>query len=342
MARYQYAKDDQGNIVKATDLVGQEISTNFFCFGCGNLLIAKVNGKIYTPHFAHKNIQECQGETYLHYLGKQVFFETYTKCLTENIPYYVEFEIPKKCHKYKRAIRKYCNLGFVKKKFDLTEYYSQIEIEKRNEEFIPDILLSRRFSSEDNIYIEIAVTHFLSEKKKKSGKRIIEIPLNSEDDVEKIYKSCLSPSDALFKGFYQGVEVVPEAECRCMRKQFFAFYVWESGKAFLELTYLSEIEGRLLRFKNKIIYNNIIEIDSDFENSTVNFGHAHGDLFISQVRLAASKKISIRNCFLCKYSGENWNGDSNQPIFCKAKKIKCGSNQAAECNWYKLATNSIL
>jgi len=64
-------------------------------------------------------------------------------------------------------------------------------------------------------------------------------------------------------------------------------------------------------------------------------GYAHGDMFISQLKLAVEKKVPVRNCFLCKYSGENWSYDGNQPIFCKAKKFKCGSNQAAECDWYK-------
>ncbi|WEH99025.1 competence protein CoiA family protein [Acinetobacter soli] len=73
MARYQYAKDQLGKVVKATDLVGKEQQSDFICLGCDNILIAKVNGKIKGPHFAHKNIQECNGETYLHRLGKQIF-----------------------------------------------------------------------------------------------------------------------------------------------------------------------------------------------------------------------------------------------------------------------------
>ncbi|WP_017395697.1 competence protein CoiA family protein [Acinetobacter haemolyticus] len=54
MARYQYAKNENGEIVKAVDLVGQEVKVEYTCLGCDNLLIAKVNGKIKKPHFAHK------------------------------------------------------------------------------------------------------------------------------------------------------------------------------------------------------------------------------------------------------------------------------------------------
>ncbi|MHA3114616.1 hypothetical protein E0H86_05005 [Acinetobacter sp. ANC 4635] len=335
MAKYQFAVDEFGVIVNAKDLIGKKLSSKYKCLGCDNELIAKVNGTIIQPHFAHKVIQECSGETYLHHLGKQAFFDTYTKCLQENEPFYIAFHIPKKCHKFKRTIRKNCDLGFIEKKFDLTEYFSKIEVEKKEDSFIPDLLLSRSNNLEDNIYIEIAVTHFLSVKKESSGKRIIEIPLGSEEDVEKIYKADLQQSDALFLGFNQGISPIVDAECKCLRRQFFGFYVWDSGKSFLELTYLSDIESKLIKYKNKIIYSNIIETDLAFENSTVYFGYAHGEMFFDQVKLAAKKNVPIKNCFLCKYRGDNWDYADNKPIFCKAKKFKCGSNQAAECDWYR-------
>ncbi len=46
MVRYQYAKNEHGEIVKAVDLVGIEDKAKYICIGCDNPLIAKVNGKI--------------------------------------------------------------------------------------------------------------------------------------------------------------------------------------------------------------------------------------------------------------------------------------------------------
>ena len=200
MARYQYAKNEHGEIVKAVDLVGQEEKSEYICLGCDNPLIAKVNGKIKKPHFAHKTVLECNGETYLHRLGKRAFFETYQKCLAENEPFYITFHVPKKCQKFKRTIRKYCDLGYAEKRFDLTSYFSQIQVEKRHDHFIPDLLLTRQTNAEDYIYIEIAVTHFLSEKKESSGKRIIEIPLDGEEDVEKSIRQIYSKETLFLLG----------------------------------------------------------------------------------------------------------------------------------------------
>ena len=267
MARYQYAKNEHGEIVKAVDLVGQEEKSEYICLGCDNPLIAKVNGKIKKPHFAHKTVLECNGETYLHRLGKRAFFETYQKCLAENEPFYITFHVPKKCQKFKRTIRKHCDLGYTEKCFDLTNYFSQIQVEKRHDQFIPDLLLTRQNNAEDCIYIEIAVTHFLSEKKESSGKRIIEIPLDCEEDVEKIYRADLKPSDALFLGFNQESAPIVDADCKCMHKRYFLFLVWDSGKAWLGLEYLADIKAKLSKYQDKIEYSNIIETDLEFENS---------------------------------------------------------------------------
>ena len=69
-------------------------------------------------------------------------------------------------------------------------------------------------------------------------------------------------------------------------------------------------------------WKNIIETDLEFVNSTVYIGYAHGDIFLDQLKLAAHNKVPIKNCFLCRYSGNNWDYANNQPIFCKAKKFK--------------------
>jgi methanogenic corrinoid protein MtbC1 len=77
---------------------------------------------------------------------------------------------------------------------------------------------------------------------------------------------------------------------------------------------LSDIEAKLAKYKDKIIYSNIIETDLEFVNSTVYVGYAHGDIFLDQLKLAAHNKVPIKNCFLCKYSEDNWDYANNQLI----------------------------
>lgn len=130
---------------------------------------------------------------------------------------------------------------------------------------------------------------------------------------------------------------IVDADCKCMRKRYFFFIVWDTGKAWLGLEYLADIQAKLIKFHDKIVYSNIIETDLQFENSNVLMGYAHGDMFNSQLKLAVENKVPVKSCFLCKYSGDNYNYAEGQPIYCKAKKIACNSNRAAECDWYRLA-----
>jgi len=100
MIQYQYAKDELGNIVTAEELAGSKVQVKYYCVGCQNELIARVNGKIRRPHFSHKAQVECSPETYLHRLGKSVFVETYKQCLENQTPFIIELTHSKRCNKY--------------------------------------------------------------------------------------------------------------------------------------------------------------------------------------------------------------------------------------------------
>ena len=50
-------------------------------------------------------------------------------------------------------------------------------------------------------------------------------------------------------------------------------------------------------------------------------GYAHGDVFISQLKIAVEKKVPVKCCFLCKYRGDNYNYTEGLSICCKLKKL---------------------
>ena len=51
---------------------------------------------VMAPHFAHKKLQECHEETYLHKLDKIIFLELYKESLANNIPFFIDVVIPPK------------------------------------------------------------------------------------------------------------------------------------------------------------------------------------------------------------------------------------------------------
>jgi hypothetical protein len=303
-------------------------------------MIAKVNGKIHRPHFAHKTQAECNGETYLHQLGKRAFVETYKKCLEEGRPFTISVPTPRRCTRFKGLVTCFSKLEGCKQEYDLTSYYSEIGVECIDGAFVPDVILGSKSRPLDKIYIEIAVTHFLSEAKKHSDNKIIEIPINSEEDVEHIRCERITSESAVFIGFAPTLGIIPHDQCLCASKSVNCFFVYESGKAFLEQASLAETQIKIARLKSKLAYYNILIPHGSGEwggnaREVGVFESVRGKLFTEQVRLAAERGAPIKNCFLCRYHGDNWSGETEHSIYCKTFRKACNSSEASQCDRYR-------
>ena len=105
-----------------------------FCPGCMQPVVAKNSGAKRKPHFAHQNTTECEHgyQSALHYLAKDCFLEMQ-------------------------------QLAFIKNGKPVRYKIDSVELEKRIDEIIPDIVVvcdGKRF------IVEIYVTHAVDEKKK--------------------------------------------------------------------------------------------------------------------------------------------------------------------------------
>lgn len=330
MIRYRYALNSLGIVVTAESLAGTESTDTYTCLACEQPLIARVNGEIRQPHFSHKARVECNRETYLHRVAKEVFRKTYKECIFYGIPFLIEFHEQEICRKYLDLICKSCNIGEKIYQYDLTEYYTEINVEKHDGKFIPDISLHSKTHPEDSIYIEIAVSHFLSDEKANSANRIIEIIIEKEEDIELIRSAKISDKNASFIGFSPKVPVVPDYKCLCSKKMFFIFYVYISGKAYLDHKPLQQIHRDINKNDSKIIYFELIgELNEDYVELN---NYSIGILFVEQVHLAHQRNVPIKNCFLCcNYSLNKRNTVTDHGIFCIKHQKKCNSNSAAEC-----------
>lgn len=259
----------------------------------------------------------------------------------------VSISTPKHCERFKQIISCFSRLPESQHEYDLTRYYPDIDVETREGNFIPDIILRSKARPDDMAFVEIAVTHFLSEAKSSSGHRIIEIPVASEDQISVIRSRRLTSSDALFVGFAPSPALATNDECLCASKQIYCFYVFKSGKSFMERAPVAAIQANLERQRNAIIYYNIFRetqiyhLHEEDEPGSIDVGLfdlRRGSLFVEQVLLAASRRVPIRNCFLCKYHGDNWDGESSHSIYCRTYRKACGSNEASTCDRYRLST----
>jgi len=338
MIKYRYALDSADNLIDINNLERAELtkSTKFYSVDFKDELIPRL-GKIKRKHFAHKpNIVIIgNGETYLHALGKKIFYDEYSLCLRNKTPFYLNYSTQKHCDRLQKEFNITCQLDEEKSQYDLTKYFTHILIEKRDNDFIPDILL---FNSEkkEKIYIEIAVTHFSSDKKKHSGHRIIEFLISTEEDAQNIIKFKNGDIDNIARYYNFKQHQITKHFCtkgNCC-KQFNFFSVTENGKCNLEILKEHEIPITLTKYKSNSTWHTLEPIEHLNKSGVSDIGFD----FINYVSRAYRENINVKNCYICRYHAKNksWNFVEGEPIFCKFKKITCSSNYAANCQFFKV------
>lgn len=196
VSRLTHALNEMGQIVYVDD-VPSGIHCKCFCPACNEQLIAKNQGTKRIHHFAHYSGKECDYavESMLHRLAKERVREAFLS----KSEYFIGFECNSYCKNDKtcKFIRhsKCCKKEI--KRFDLKQFYDSCEQE------IPYDKIHRRsdlklFSSVNPdripIYIEFCVTHASDMEKLHSGNKIIEIKIETEEDIDELLKNGITQS----------------------------------------------------------------------------------------------------------------------------------------------------
>lgn len=334
MIKYQYAKDENDKLIDIDSLNEENRNkSKLFCIGCGNELIARL-GKIKVRHFAHKKLVTCSGETYLHLLGKQLFFENYNDCLSKQKPFVIEIHQERTCNHYENELGLKCKLPKTTAKFDLTKFFDKISLETREGQFIADILLTSK-NGRDKIFVEIAVAHLSTEQKLNSNYRIIELDIENEEDLEPIKRKYLSVKDSKIKFKNFKTSEINASICNGVCQIYYNFLTLDKdGRCLLKRRNLKQIKIQLETKRKKFV---------NYEISKDN-GYNYPEVFKKGVANFAKQNLKVKNCFICRYHAENnsWYEDTTGvPIFCKFLKIKCNSNQAVSCEYFKLEKNYV-
>ncbi len=334
MIRHRYALDADGRLADAPDLVGTPGGIEYTCVGCGRPMVARVNGEQVRPHFAHKAAGECGKETYLHLLAKTAFAETYRRKVAADEPYNITITAPRRCDRLAPWLPADCEIEQAMQTYDLTAYYREVRVETRCGEFVPDVSLhSADHPDREPVFVEVAVTHFLSEKKERSGGRIIEIPVKTEKDIEPIRAGLLDESNAKFLGFAPEVSAVPDAVCRCLDRRALLFIVHRNGKCWMEAGTLRQHHATVYNRSRPVAWCSLTALDEERGVIHLDRGYA----FVREVKRAAAEGAPVKNCQLCRYVGPLWEQRKNCSVYCKTYRKACNSNAAAECDRFRPA-----
>lgn len=339
MIKYSWAryKDRPVHISEITVEMREE--DNFYNLQTGKRMTAYLNGR-FERHFHHIEYANHDNETYLHETAKEVFKNTYIKCLVKGIPYEVQFRKARNCQQHFKRTGVVCELDDVLATFDLTQRFKDIRVEKRYDEFQPDIqLLSRENETvKDVIFVEIFVTHKSSENKIQKGKRIIEIKICSEDDILRLRNCKLSVSDVntTFHNFKRTTEVINycaphEKGCRTFVH---AFVLYKNGAyEFLDdalenvVSHVASEESRIVRVDYKA-FQAYSKDASEKDKRNWYLGEA------------INKGWKVKDCRYCRYQGDKTRKNVVIGLFCKFLKQDIEFNTAWDCNYFRSKSGS--
>ena len=325
--KYHYAYDDTNAIVNIGSVTLEYRKAHTFrCIACGAEMVAKLGSKN-THHFAHKNGEACSEETYLHKLAKMLLKKKFDQSSAFEIEYSRRVKCAKhnECPFYKEGICQDTTF----QKFDLKKYYDTCTEEQPVDEFRADLLLTH--SEKENrepVLIEIYVTHKSTEAKLNSKQRIIEIHIQSDNDIRQLMRPLISEgSNVHFYGFNRESDKVAPLT----KQRFFRFFLFQSGK-----TFVSNSEDMPMCNEGRRRPNALLELNIDSKADYL------GDITVYDYGLVYARNIGfdIKDCRLCRFHRSGFDTSMN-PIFCCLYK-KLGTPQypdpaeAMQCSYFKL------
>ena len=303
--RLTYAIDQTGQLVHVDNVpVGNQCGC--FCPACKEPLIAKNQGTKRKHHFAHQSGTECEYavESMLHILAKEKIREAFLS----KSEFWIEFGRKSYCTNNKEC--KFLRNGkcFKRKtqRFDIKEYYDSCEQE------VPYDNINRRsdlkiFSSShpkrDPIYLEFCVTHASDTEKLHSGNKIIEICIESVDDIQQLVENGiiktntnnskdieLNSLDIRFYGFkkedYMNNHISNEIRFR-------RYILYQSGKM-QSIPNFCDCK-RLVKSKASSLLEICVHSDDAFD-------------FYKKFVYICFQKYHIPNCCLCKNYVDSYSG----------------------------------
>ncbi len=315
-----FALDENDKLVDIHDCPKREQQT-FLCPCCRKELIAK-RGGVRQWHFAHK-VKACSYDKYLHSISEVLIMDWFNE--SESIT--IDMNSYRKCIRTgecKFYNENYC-LATQRSRFDIKKYYSRCVREQRYNNFVADLFCQRNNGTDSPLFIEIFVTHECSEKKISSGIRIIEISIQSEEDVLEIVNShyLIESERVRFYNFKCNKTLSDKLEL-----PFQKYILFPSLKSY--------VETQLFTCKNYSVYRRgIYEISVPYNNSLSYFIESIGLYTIGKVK-AYLDGILPKTCEVCKWQKTDLSLDKFCVLYKKCGNPKyCKDNEGAKCEMFR-------
>lgn len=315
--KYPIAYTLEGKKVYAYEIgLNPEIwkGVKFYVPGCEGsaddemLFVSRKHRRGVTFFFRHKakEVDDRKApDKYLHNLSETILKERFDKS-AETGEFWITYYVRGGCPHFDDCTLKdvvSCNKTPkpVKKKINLRDFYDSCILEKREDGFIADLLLTNsKDESQKPLFFEVLVTHECSDKKKQSGNKIIELTIKEPDDAENEIVQNNGPiiDEFLFLKPDNAPKIPPisfygfeEVELPDKYPQYGNFALIKDGEKYSGSCQLIDCKDVDNRVKDKITLSISLPID---ELKDV-------DLYELGMAISYKNVHHIKDCTLCKY-----------------------------------------
>lgn len=310
MLKYKYAYDENKNIINIADVPEEgHLDKVFLCIGCGNQMVAAIGPK--RRYFRHKvDETNCCNESYLHQLAKDIIKQKFDDA---NNPFEIQLKGKYECDR--RQCCKWfndntCTNVDMHPPIDLHKYYNSCEDEKGIDGYVADLLLSNTEKTNyAPILIEVKYKHKCTVEKINSNLKIIEVWIDSEEDIDWLRKNKWIKSDTVYIGleskkttikFYNfEPKTIARPFCEQMSDGYVAYkfhglsfqrFVLYPSKRY----YVDEVRC----INSNKVYSDVSDLELNCSQQTSLLEIAH---YLKRVL-----NIDLRACSICRYFWEDW------------------------------------
>lgn len=327
--RYRFAAGPDGKPVDAADLALAESfdSDSFKCLQCERVMNARVRGTKQRPHFGHRAGADCPFASYVEKAATRIVADSYNRLVESGEVFLLTLTGPKYCYKFQDVLGRPCDTGRrYSDQHDIRKFYGEATLNSMTDEWFLELSPMQDHLPPLSIVVSYQDPH-KGKGRDFGDKRVIEILLRSEDELEELKHGRFGGVGVQFHNLKREPIAATDDECACKFTRFTLAIVYESGKCFFETNALESLAQKLRQQQRKTKLYTLVPA-----------GESHWATMTHALRQLRDEGRDVRHCLLCESYARKLPTPSGKSGYCLAKERFAESNEGATCPQFVLGT----
>lgn len=336
--QYPFASIEDGSVISIASVDNENRRLHkYTCPGCKEEFRPRLGSK--RAHcFYHYTGNRCDINKYIHDTAELVLKQKFDN----EEKFEIVMSVRRECANYQECIFKTDTCSWSETNtYDLKKHFKECLVEHRYGEFVPDLLLLPKDETKDPIFIEIWNKHKNSEKKANSKYKIIEIKVQSMQELEELPKYPIKESETVTFSHFKTVKPIKPEKME-HHVDLIRYMLFERGTSFCGKYQGEKCYSYGHVSNQKVIFAAIGRV-MDFANGP-DHDLAKGAMREFVTHRARMKGYNPRSCYECvKSLKSNVDSENNEsaPTLCCGKDrfttgeiVECKHEDALTCEHF--------